>query len=242
MQFNPPLARGVLLRRYKRFLADVQTASGETLTLHCPNTGAMANCCPAGAAILYSRSQNAKRKYPCTWEAVQVAYGHWAGINTGRANALVAEAVARGVIPRLPEAVPEREVNLGDSRFDLAFGDRRDPHTIVEIKSVTLGPGEDDPDHGVVMFPDARTLRGQKHLRALGALAASGRRAILFFCVQHTGARVVRPADQIDPCYGQLLRDAVAAGVEVLAWRTSISPAGMCLEKPLRVDLDEPQV
>ncbi len=239
MQFDPPLAKGVLLRRYKRFLADIRTASGDIITVHCPNTGSMLNCCPSDAPILYSCSHNAKRKYPFTWEAVQVAHGHWAGINTGRANALVAEAIGHGDIPQLPSVVPQREVALGDSRFDLAFGDRQDPHTIVEIKSVTLGPGEGDPDHGVVLFPDAQTTRGQKHLRALSTLAASGRRAVLFFCVQHTGAREVRPADQIDPCYGQLLRDAVSAGVEVLAWRTRISPTEMSLEKPLPVRLTQ---
>ena len=234
MQFTPPLARGRLVRRYKRFMADILTEDGEALTLHCPNTGSMKHCMPEGAAVLYSDSGNPKRRYRHTWEAVQVAHGHWAGVNTSRTNALVAEAIEAGRVPSLAAEGLRREVRFSDSRFDLALGGET-PHTFIEVKNVTLGPGPDDPDHGLITFPDAVTLRGQKHLRTLMEVVASGHRAVLFFCVQHTGAQAVAPADEIDPAYGALLREAQAAGVEILAWRTTIAPSGFALDVPVPV-------
>ncbi|MBZ2189439.1 DNA/RNA nuclease SfsA [Alcanivorax sp. JB21] len=234
MKFDPPLSRGRLLRRYKRFMADIIAEDGRMLTLHCPNTGSMKHCTPDNAPVLFSDSGNPKRKYRHTWEAVQVAHGHWAGINTGRTNALVAEAIAAQRIDGLTPEGLRREVTFGDSRFDIALGaDAQAPDTFVEVKNVTLGGGEDEPDHGLIRFPDAVTLRGQKHLRTLMDVVASGRRAVLFFCVQHTGARQVAPADDIDPAYGHLLREAVSAGVEVMAWRTAISPEAFVLDAPV---------
>lgn len=237
MKFDPPLARGRLLRRYKRFMADIIADDGRELTLHCPNTGSMKCCTPELGAVLFSDSGNPKRKYRHTWEAVQVAHGHWAGINTGRTNALVTEAILAGRLPTLPNDHVRREVTWGDSRFDLALGEGETPHTLIEVKNVTLGPGPDDEDHGVICFPDAVTERGQKHLRTLMQVVAAGQRAVLVFCVQHTGAREVRPADDIDPRYGALLREAHAAGVEVLAWRTRISPEEMVLDEAVPVRL-----
>lgn len=235
MKFDPPLRRGRLVRRYKRFMADIIDDDGRELTLHCPNTGSMKHCTPENAPVLFSDSGNAKRKYRHTWEAVQVAHGHWAGINTGRPNALVAEAIVAQRISGLSPEGLRREVTFGDSRFDLASGGA--PDTFVEVKNVTLGGGEDEPDHGLIRFPDAVTLRGQKHLRTLMDVVAGGRRAVLFFCVQHTGARQVAPADDIDPAYGELLREAVSAGVEVMAWRTTISPTVFALDTPVPVVL-----
>lgn len=236
MIFTPPLREAVLVRRYQRFLADVLLPDGAAMTIHCPNTGSMKHCAPQGARVLYSDSGNPARKYRHTLEAVQVAHGHWAGVNTGRSNALVAEAVAAGRVPGLEQfSVLRREVRRGDSRFDLMLEGVRP--TWVEVKNVTLGPGPDEDDHGTLAFPDAVTVRGQKHLRTLMDVAASGERAVLFFCVQHTGAARVRPADDIDPEYGRLLREAVRAGVEVLAWRTRIAPTEFVLERPLPVQL-----
>lgn len=240
MQFSPALETVTLLRRYQRFLADVRCADGREMTVHCPNTGSMKHCILPGRmqAALISDSGNPARKYRHTLEAVQVAQGHWAGVNTARANALVEEAVRAGRIPSLdPQTGVEREVRYGDSRFDLALGTRVQPHTFIEVKNVTLGPGPDMPDDGLIAFPDAVTARGQKHLQTLTALAGQGIRAVLFFCVQHSGARAVRPADEIDPEYGRLLRAAVAAGVEVLAWRAALSPRAFELECPLPVQL-----
>lgn len=241
MRFDPPLEPVTLIRRYQRFLADVVRADGSEITVHCPNTGSMKHCVLPGqaqAALIsdsghFSR-KNAQRKYRHTLEAVQVAYGHWAGVNTGRPNQLVAEAIAQGRVPQLdPADGLEREVVFADSRFDLALGTRDAPHTFIEVKNVTLGPGPMDADDGVLAFPDSVTTRGQKHLATLMEVAASGRRAVLFFCVQHTGATCVKPADAIDPRYGELLRAAVTRGVEVLAWRVSLSPDEFALEQPL---------
>lgn len=239
MRFRPPLREGFLVRRYKRFLADVELDTGELLTLHCPNTGSMKHCQPAGAPVLFSDSDNPKRKYRHTWEAVRVAHGHWAGINTSRTNELVEEALAAGLVPGLTATGGlHREVTWGDSRFDLALGDRTLPHTLIEVKNVTLGPGPNDPDDGVIAFPDAITERGRKHLQTLIEVVRGGGRAVLFFCVQHTGARAVRPADEIDARYGELLREAVARGVEVLAWRTVITPELFALDEAVPVALD----
>lgn len=239
MKFNPPLQEGFLLRRYKRFMADVELETGELLTLHCPNTGSMKHCQPEGAAVLFSDSGNPKRKYRHTWEAVQVAHGHWAGINTSRTNEMVFEAIEAGLVPGLSAAGGlHREVKFGDSRFDLALGERDRPHTFIEVKNVTLGPGPDEADTGVIRFPDAVTERGQKHLQTLIEVVRTGGRAVLFFCVQHTGAREVQSADDIDPRYGQLLREAVERGVEVMAWKTSISPKLFALDEAVPVNLD----
>lgn len=238
MRFRPALQEGTLLRRYKRFLADVELDTGEVLTLHCPNTGSMKNCQPEHARVLFSESDNRKRKYPHTWEAVQVAHGHWAGINTSRTNELVAEALEAGLVPELPPTGGlHREVTFGNSRLDLALGARELPHTWIEVKNVTLGPAAGEEDTGVLYFPDAVTERGQKHLQTLIDIVREGGRAVLFFCVQHTGAREVRPADHIDARYGELLREACERGVEVLAWRTRISPELFALERAVPVRL-----
>lgn len=237
MKFDPPLQRARLVQRYKRFMADVITEDGRALTLHCPNTGSMKYCTPPDAPVLFSDSGNDKRKYRHTWEAVQVAHGHWAGINTSRTNALVAEAILAGRLPALANDHLRREVSWGDSRFDLALGQGGTPHTLIEVKNVTLGPGPDDADHGIIRFPDAVTLRGQKHLQTLMQVVQAGQRAVLVFCVQHTGAREVRPAEDIDPRYAALLRQASAAGVHILAWRTAISPHEMVLAEEVPVVL-----
>ncbi|WP_414430732.1 DNA/RNA nuclease SfsA [Alcanivorax sp. IL3] len=239
MKFSPPLEKVTLLRRYKRFMADVVRADGSEMTVHCANTGSMKNCVlgePQQALI--SDSGNPKRKYRHTLEALQVGHGHWAGVNTSRPNALVEEAIRAGRVDALsPDTGVEREVKYADSRFDLALGERSDPHTFIEVKNVTLGPAPDDTDDGIIAFPDSVTERGQKHLLTLMDVVASGKRAVLFFCVQHSGALAARPADEIDARYGELLREAVQKGVEVLAWKVALSPDDFRLEKPLPIQL-----
>jgi sugar fermentation stimulation protein A len=238
MKFDPALQRARLIRRYKRFMADVELADGSVITLHCPNTGSMKNCQPPGAAVLYSDSGNPARKYRHTLEAVQVAHGHWAGVNTARTNQLVAEAILEKRIPGLKRYTTlRREVTFADSRFDMALDHADGTHTYIEVKNVTLGPADDEPDHGVIAFPDAVTERGQKHLLTLMEVIRQGHRAVLFFCVQHTGAKAVRPADEIDPEYGVLLRQATASGVSVMAWRTRISAQEFVLDKAVPVIL-----
>jgi sugar fermentation stimulation protein A len=214
----------LLLRRYKRFLADVHLPDGQMITLHCPNTGSMKNCVVENAPCWYSVSDNPKRKYPHTLEVVTTPGGHLAGINTGRANHLVEAALAVGVIAEL-QGYRElrREVVYGTERSRIDFlltGAADSRPCYVEVKSVTLM--EDD---GQGLFPDAVSDRGSKHLRELMAMVQQGYRAVLLFCVQHTGIRWVEPADAIDPLYGRLLREAIAAGVEVLAYQATINPA-----------------
>jgi sugar fermentation stimulation protein A len=236
--FDPPLQPGILLRRYKRFLADIETDTGEPRTLHCPNTGSMLNCCEPGSTIWYLDSGNLARKYPCTWELLQTAAGHYVCINTARANGMVEEAIAQGIIVELQGYTRcLREVRYGQesSRIDLCLdspGNVEVSPCYVEVKNVTLA-GEG----GMGYFPDAVSLRGQKHLRELMAMKAVGMRAVLVFCVAHTGIEAVKPADHIDPTYGRLLRAAADAGVEVLAYRAHISPLAMKLERRVPVDL-----
>ncbi|HVK99657.1 MAG TPA: DNA/RNA nuclease SfsA [Dongiaceae bacterium] len=234
MIFDPPLQRGVLIQRYKRFLADVQLDNGEQITLHCPNTGSMKNCAEPGWGVWFSDSGNAQRKYRHTWELVQNADGSRIGVNTGRANLLVNEAISAYAIPALQGYDRVRaEVKYGseNSRIDLLL-ERPDANCFVEIKSLTLGEGRTG------FFPDAVTERGRKHLRELMSMVQQGHRAVLLFCVQHTGVDSVRPADHIDPAYGRQLREAVDAGVEVLAWRWQLSERELTLEKELPVLLD----
>lgn len=236
MKLAEPLAKGTLVKRYKRFMADVITDSGEELTIHCPNTGSMKNCLLPSAAVLFSDSHNPKRKLRCTWEAVQVAHGHWAGINTHRANHLVAEALENGMLEEYAGLPVRREVTWGDSRFDFAVGEE-DNAILLEVKNVTLGPSEEEDDSGVMYFPDAVTTRGQKHVETLTDIVASGGRAGLIYCVQHTGATEVRPADHIDPDYAALLRKAAASGVQVRALKARITPTDITLVEEIPVVL-----
>lgn len=235
MRFDPPLDEGRLLRRYKRFLADIETVGGELLTIHCPNTGSMLNCMSQGARVWFSRSNDPKRKLPGTWEIGETPHGRLAVINTGRANALVEEALRGGLIAELNGFTGlRREVPYGQERSRIDF--RLDYPTgpaFVEVKSVTLGFA----DSPVAAFPDARTERGGKHLRELASLARDGVRAVQLYCVNLTGIEAVRPAEEIDPAYAAALREAVSAGVEVLAYGAEISPEQVCLARRLEVRL-----
>ena len=235
MHFDPPLEPGRLLRRYKRFLADIETSSGELLTIHCANTGSMLNCMSEGARIWFSRSSDPKRKLPGTWEIGETPHGRLACINTGRANGLVEEALRAGVIAELSGfSGLKREVPCGQERSRVDFRlDYPSGPAFVEVKSVTLGFA----DSTVAAFPDARTERGSKHLRELAALAREGVRAVQLYCVNLSGIDAVRPAEEIDSAYTAALREAVKAGVEVLAYGVDISPEGLRLARKLEVAL-----
>lgn len=238
MIFEPSLHSAILIRRYKRFLADVRLPDGSEITLHCPNTGSMRNCAEPGSRVWYSDSGNAARKYPCTWELVEVEGRYRVGINTGRANALVREALGRGAISELQGyRCCRAEVPYGseNSRIDFLLSDKpgaAGEDCYVEVKSVTLGLG-----NGLGAFPDAVSSRGQKHLRELIEMREAGQRAVLFFCVQHEGIARVRPAEEIDPDYASLLREAYERGVEVLAYRAAIGDTGIELDTALPVEL-----
>ncbi|WP_312243595.1 DNA/RNA nuclease SfsA [Stutzerimonas nitrititolerans] len=235
MRFSTPLEAGRLVRRYKRFLADIVSDAGEALCIHCPNTGSMLNCMGEGARVWFQRSNDPKRKLPGTWELVETPQGRLACVNTARANRLVEEALLGGVIEELAGFTAlRREVAYGleNSRVDFRLDYPEGP-AYVEVKSVTLGFG----DTAVAAFPDAVTLRGAKHLRELAALARDGVRAVQLYCVNLTGIEAVRPASEIDPLYAAALREAVAAGVEVLAYGVEISPEEIRLSRRLPVIL-----
>jgi len=233
MEFESPLSRGTLLRRYKRFLADVLTDGGERLTIHCANTGAMSGCAEPGSLVWYSRSNRNTRKYPHTLEVVETRLGHFVGVNTHRANALVAEAVQRGRVAQIAGEITRREVQIPGERGRFDFVTRADDGSItfVEVKSVTMA------HDGVGAFPDARSERATRHVKALERLCLGGQRAVLIFCVQHTGVQCVTTADEIDPLYGAALRSAHACGVAVAAYRTSINARGMELTDAVPVEL-----
>lgn len=233
MRFSPELEQGLLLVRYKRFLADIQTDSGEFLTIHCPNTGSMFNCMMPGGRVWFSRSNDPKRKLPGTWEISETPQGRFACINTGRANHLVEEALRAGVISELNGFTGlKREVAYGQekSRVDFRLDFPAGP-AYVEVKSVTLG----FDGSSVAAFPDAVTQRGARHLRELANLAREGVRAVLLYCVNLTGVEAVRPAQEIDPGYAEALREALAAGVEVLAYGVQLTPEEIFIDRPLQV-------
>ena len=230
MKFSPPLEQGIFLRRYKRFFAEVGLPDGEILTLHCANTGSMRNCQVPGTPCWFSRTADPRRKLPGTLEIVTTGDGRLAGVNTGRANRLVEEAITAGCIEALRgyEGV-RREVRYGgeNSRIDfLLAGDGKPCY--VEVKSVTLSLGDSR-----AAFPDAITRRGAKHLRELEAMVAAGARAVLLFCVQLSAIDTVVPAEDIDPDYARALRQARSRGVEVLAWGCRLGPEEIALESEL---------
>lgn len=234
MRFTPTLQQGVLIKRYKRFLADITLADGTPLTIHCPNTGSMRNCLFPGEKVWFSTSANPQRKYAHTWELMSTPTGDLIGIHAGNANALAEEAIKKGVINELVGYTQlYREAKYGDenSRIDILLkGDDR-PDCYVEVKSCTL------LEDGQGYFPDAVSLRGQKHLRELMQMVKLGQRAVLLFVVQHSGIHCVAPAQHIDPQYAKLLKMAVLAGVEVLAYRCEISPTAIQLSQSCPVNI-----
>ena len=238
MKIAPPLFPATFEKRYKRFFADVRTPSGELLTLHCPNTGSMKNCLVEGSPCWYSLSDNPNRKLPGTLEIVTSSQGNLAGVNTSRPNYLVREVIEADLVPELQGYNQIRtEVRYGEekSRIDLLLEDRSLGQCYVEVKNVTLDMGD-----GLATFPDAVTSRGTKHLRELMAMVAAGHRAVLFFCVQLTGVQRMEVAAEIDPGYAATLSEAVAAGVEVIAWRASIGADQIVLDQPISCLQDLP--
>lgn len=230
MKFDPPFTQATFLKRYKRFLVDVRLADGTETTVHCPNTGSMKNCLVADTPCWISLSDKPGRKLPGTLEIVTTSLGDLAGVNTSRPNHLVREAIENGLVSELAGYHSIRgEVRYGDenSRIDLLLSDG-DRHCYVEVKNVTL-----ESSNGVMLFPDAVTTRGTKHLRELMAMVDQGHRAVLFFCVQHSGAKVAGPAAAIDPIYSATLAEAVARGVEVLAYTCELSAAEIAVARKI---------
>jgi sugar fermentation stimulation protein A len=213
----PPLMGGTLIKRYKRFLADVRLDSGERVTAHCPNTGSMLGCAQPDRPVWVSFHDNPRRKLKYTWELIAMP-DSLVGVNTQVPNRLVAAAIGNGDIAELRDYDDlQREVNVGHrTRIDLMLAGSTKPHCYIEIKNCTL------VEDGRACFPDAVTARGLKHLHTLRQLVRDGHRAIIFYLIQRMDAIEFRPADRIDSAYGEGLRQAVANGVELLAYDVAI--------------------
>jgi sugar fermentation stimulation protein A len=235
MRFPAPLVPARLVKRYKRFLADVVLASGESLTVHCANPGAMTGLNAPGARVWLSKSANANRKLAHSWELVEVDLGTGAelvGINTAHPNALAAEAIAAGLIPELAGYVTvRREVRYGrNSRVDFLLEGPGRPSCYVEIKNVHLMR-----QPGLAEFPDAVTKRGAKHLGDLAEVVAAGHRAVMLFLIQIGSARSFKLARDIDPAYGKAFDAARSAGVEAIAYRCGITCEGIEVVEPVPI-------
>ncbi len=222
MVYTPALVPGILLRRYKRFFADVRLDDGREVVAHCPNTGSMRAVNIPGCRVWLSPSDDPRRKLAWTWELIELPQADgdlaMASVHTGRANRIVEEALREGSVSELAgyEAL-RREAKVAGARLDFRLDDPQRGVAFVEVKQVTLKEAD---GHGY--FPDAVSLRGRKHLEALAALAAMGYRAVLLFCVAHEGIEDVAPAEHIDPAYAATLREVAELGVEVLARRCEV--------------------
>ena len=243
MKFTYPLIHGRLLRRYKRFLADVILDDGSEVTAHCTNSGTMKSCLEEGAEVWLTPVDDPKRKTQFTWEMIRIG-GSWVGINTSNPNTLAFEWVSDGLVPTLEGLTGlKREVKWEDSRFDL-YGEeagKRGPGIsagagsgrgcFIEVKNVTLKEGER------VLFPDAVTERGRKHLRTLVRVKKAGMRAVMLYVVQRMDVRIFSPAREIDPAYGKALDEAVRQGIEVIVVQARVSPEGIEFHRVLPVEL-----
>ncbi|MEZ5896948.1 MAG: DNA/RNA nuclease SfsA [Parvularculaceae bacterium] len=237
MLFASPLIRGRLIRRYKRFLADIELETGETITAHCANPGSMMAVAVADAPAFVSKSDSKTRKLPYSWELVDLG-GALVAINTSNPNKIAAEAIARRAIPELAgyEGM-RREVNYGErSRIDLlleggAKGAKTGP-CYVEIKNVHLVRNP-----GLAEFPDSVTTRGAKHMAELAALARGGTRAVVVFVVQRGDCTRFAPAADLDPAYADALRLAAAAGVELLCYDCEVTTQEVRLRKALPIEI-----
>ncbi|SFB81724.1 DNA/RNA nuclease SfsA [Pseudoalteromonas denitrificans] len=235
MKFSSTLQSATLIKRYKRFLADIELPNGEIRTIHCANTGAMTGCAETGFKVHYSTSDNLKRKYPNSLELCQNEKGDMICVNTSLANKIVSEGIVDKVIPELRHyQTIQQEVKYGDenSRIDLLLTDENHVDCYIEIKSVTLLKQNEQGD-GQGYFPDAVTTRGLKHLRELISMKQQGHRAVLLFLVQHQGIKKLSPARHVDAKYADGIQHALDAGVEILCYNTYIDVNMIVLNQPL---------
>ncbi|MBN2231457.1 MAG: DNA/RNA nuclease SfsA [Deltaproteobacteria bacterium] len=231
----PPLVRGTLVRRYKRFLADVMLDDGRDVTAHCPNSGSMHTCATPGRPVWLSATPtHSRRRLAWTWEIIDMPSSP-VGVNTQVPNRLVHRAVECKAIPALAGyETCRREVPYGTrSRIDLLLtGHRAQPPSYVEVKNCTLVEND-----GIARFPDAVTSRGRKHLEELAAQVAAGNRGVMLFLIQRMDARGFRPADDIDPDYGETLRRVYNLGVELLAFDVTITRQAISLRREVPIHL-----
>lgn len=227
MHFDPPLQSAILIKRYKRFLADVRTVEGQEITVHCPNSGSMRGCAAPGSKVMLSTSPNPKRKYPQTLEMVQVA-DTWVGVNTMLTNKIVADAILEGRIAEFQDIDSlKREVTTSkSSRLDILL-ERGENKIYVEIKNCSL------VEDGWATFPDSVTVRGTKHLHELARLVAAGHRGVIFFCIQRTDNDCFRPAAHIDPTYAAALAEVSKKGVEILAYQAEVLPGSIQIKRAI---------
>jgi sugar fermentation stimulation protein A len=232
MKLPVPLTRGTLVKRYKRFLADVTLDDGETITAHCANPGSMMGLQEPGSEVWLSKSDNPKRKLAYSWELLRVGED-LVGINTARPNAIVAEAVEAG---RIPEAAGygrlRREVKYGKaSRVDMLLEDGPRPDCYLEVKNVHLRRG------GPAEFPDSVTARGARHLEELGDMVEAGHRSLMFYLVQRTDCDRFAIAGDIDPTYAKALDRALGRGVEAVCYCCKISLDEIVVDRALPLEL-----
>jgi sugar fermentation stimulation protein A len=234
MKFHAPLIEGVLLKRHKRFLAEVQLPNGEQVTAHCANSGSMLSVQDAGARVWLSPAANPERKLRYTWEIIEINKA-LVGINTSHPNLIVANAIAEGKIPELAGyPTQRREVKYGkNSRIDVLLEAPGKPPCYVEVKNVTMrrdlkGPAE---------FPDSVTARGAKHLQELGDMVEGGARAVMFYFVQRPDCDRFTIAHDIDPEYGKALKLALKRGVTALCYSAKVTAHGVEIDKALTLDL-----
>ena len=233
MRYEPALRFGIWVRRYKRFFVDVCTDAGESMTLHCANTGAMTGCSAPGCRVAFQVSTNPARKLAGTLELVRSG-PHWIGVHPARANKLVGEAIDSGVIaPLAAFRVSRAEVRVpgSRSRFDLEL-DSAGGRCVVEVKSASWVEAD-----GTARFPDAVSTRALRHVEELTVMAARQERVALVFCVQHEGAQRFAPADSVQPQYGRALQQAARAGVELYAYATQIDTQRIALTRRLPVEV-----
>ncbi len=231
MRWPSPLIEGRLVRRYKRFMADIELADGTVVTAHCANTGSMKGCRPEGAKVLISPANDPKRKLKYTWELVDID-GTWVGINTSKPNGIVEEAIRAGIITELhPFDSLRREVKYGvNSRIDILL-ENVGVKTYVEVKNATLA------EDGLARFPDSVSVRASKHMRELANMVEQGHRAAVVFLVHRDDCSAFAPADDIDPDYGNALRAAARSGVLVLPYLARCSAQGVDVLKRLPAQL-----
>ncbi|MCK5066158.1 MAG: DNA/RNA nuclease SfsA [Bacteroidales bacterium] len=238
MNFRKELIHGRLVKRYKRFLADVTLDDGTEVTAHCTNSGTMKSCLEEGAEVWLSPVNDPKRKTRFTWEMIRIG-DDWVGINTSNPNTLAFEWVSVGMVPGLEGLTGlKREVKWEDSRFDLygeeiveGSGEGSGRGCFIEVKNVTLKEGDR------ALFPDAVTERGRKHLNTLVRVKNSGMRAVMLYVVQRMDVRIFSPAREIDPAYGKALDEAVRHGVEVIVVQAQVSPESIEFHRMLPVEL-----
>ena len=230
MIFSKPLVHGKLVKRYKRFLADIELDTGEIVVAHCTNSGSMKSCIENGAEVYITHVDDPKRKTQFTWEMIKID-NSWIGVNTSWPNLLAYEAIKNQEICKLKGYTSvKREVKFGDSRFDV-YCENSDEKCFVEVKNVTLKDGV------YAKFPDSVTTRGQKHLKTLVEAKKSGYRAVMLYIVQRPDVEIFSPAKSIDPEYAKLLTEAKNSGVEVIVYQAEVTPKHIVLVRELPIEL-----